>query len=474
MRGELLFGELALHAALFQSLEHGLGIPALGQEDHGGDDVGLEGSLFVERIAVAVKHGGLHLAVHAGDAVDVGGQAVQVEGLAVPGGLHQLLGAAPVLVLGVLGQQLLLQSLDAVAVALGVEVGALLHGGEGGPALGIDDVGVPEGLGHGVGLGEAAAGLGGVGPGDLLHLGHDLVALGMGQDHVHAEAGHQADDALGHGEGLAVGGGVGPGHGDLLALEVLHAAEGVDDVEHIGHALGGVVDVALEVDQSGLLLQDAVLVALGDGVDHFVHVGVALADVHVVPDADDVCHEGDHVGGLTDGLAVGDLALALVQVLDLQAQQVAGGGEGETGAGGVVAEEGDAQAGLEDLGGDVVLAHVAQGVGDGKDGLQLVVGLFPGEEEVALVHLLEVELVELVDVHLQSLIHGQHSLKIINDGWIGSASYREFGPLPPEEEETVEVLFACFFRKEKADYLMSLSVFPARNWETSDVLFSAL
>ena len=39
-------------------------------------------------------------------------------------------------------------------------------------------------------------------------------------------------------------------------------------------------------------------------------IGVALADVHVVPDADDVGHEGDHVGGLADGLAVGDLALA--------------------------------------------------------------------------------------------------------------------------------------------------------------------
>ena len=98
--------------------------------------------------------------------------------------------------------------------------------------------------------------------GDLLHLGHHLIALGMGQHHVHAEAGHQADDALGHGEGLAVAGGVGPGHGDLLALQVLHAAELMDDVQHVGHALGGVVHVALQVDQGGLLLQNAVLVAL--------------------------------------------------------------------------------------------------------------------------------------------------------------------------------------------------------------------
>ena len=66
--------------------------------------------------------------------------------------------------------------------------------------------------------------------GDLLHLGHHIIALGMGQHHVHAEPGHQADDALGHGQGLAVAGGVSPGHGDLLALQVLHTAELMDDV----------------------------------------------------------------------------------------------------------------------------------------------------------------------------------------------------------------------------------------------------
>ena len=106
---------------------------------------------------------------------------------------------------------------------------------------------------------EGAAGLSAFFGGHLLHLGHDLVALGMGQHHVHAEAGHQADDALGHGEGLAVAGRIGPGHGDLLALQVLHAAELVDDVQHVGHALGGVVDVALQVDQGRLLLQHPVL-----------------------------------------------------------------------------------------------------------------------------------------------------------------------------------------------------------------------
>ena len=144
----------------------------------------------------------------------------------------------------------------------------------------------------------------------------------MGQHHVHAEPGHQADDALGHGQGLAIAGGIGPGHGDLLALQVLHAAELVDDVQHVRHALGGMVHVALQVHQGGLLLQNAVPVALLHRVHEGLLVLVALADEHVVPDADDLGHEGHHVGGLPDSLAVGDLALLLVQVLDLQAQQV--------------------------------------------------------------------------------------------------------------------------------------------------------
>ena len=185
-------------------------------------------------------------------------------------------------------------------------------------------------------------------------------------------------------------------------------------MEHIGHALGGVVDVALQVDQGGLLLQHAVLVAGGDRVHHLVHVLVALADVHVVPDADDVGHEGDHVGGLTDGLTVGDLALALVQVLDLQAQQVAGGGEGEPGAGGVVPEQGDAQAGVEDLGGDVALPQIAQGVGHGEHGGQLVVGLLPGQEEVTLVHVLEVQAVQLVNIFLQIFHSGNLLFGFLN------------------------------------------------------------
>ena len=131
---------------------------------------------------------------------------MEIQRPALPGGLHQLLGAAPVLVPGILLQQLLLQRLDARAVAPGIQFGPLLHGGKGRPALGVDDIRPCKGLRHGVGLGKGAAGAPGVLAGHLLHLGHDLVALGVGQHHIHAEAGHQPDHPLGHRQGLTVAG----------------------------------------------------------------------------------------------------------------------------------------------------------------------------------------------------------------------------------------------------------------------------
>ena len=166
-------------------------------------------------------------------------------------------------------------------------------------------------------------------------------------------------------------------------------------MQHIGHALGGVIHVALQVHQGGLLLQDTVAVAFLHGIHKGLLILVALADEHIIADADDVGHEGHHVGRLADGLAVGDLGLLLVQVLHLQAQQVAGGGEGEAGAGGVVAEDGDAQAGIEHTGALVALAQVAQGVGHGEDGVDLVVGLVPGPVEVGLIHVIDVEFLKM-------------------------------------------------------------------------------
>ena len=77
---------------------------------------------------------------------------------------------------------------------------------------------------------------------------------------------------------------------------------------------------------------------LGNSVNYFVHICVSLTDVHIIADTDYVGHEGDHVGCLAYSLAVGNLRFALVQILNLQAQQIAGGSKGETGTGRVVAE----------------------------------------------------------------------------------------------------------------------------------------
>ena len=155
------------------------------------------------------------------------------------------------------------------------------------------------------------------------------------------------------------------------------------------------VDVALQVDQRRALLENAVTVALFQSVHEGLLILVALVDVHVVADADDVSHEGDHVGSLTDGLAVGDLRLLLVEDLLLEAEEVAGGSEGEAGPGGVVAEQGDAETGVEDLRGLVALAQIAQGVGYGKDSVDLVVGLVPGPVEVGLIHVVDVEFLKM-------------------------------------------------------------------------------
>ena len=92
---------------------------------------------------------------------------------------------------------------------------------------------------------------------------------------------------------------------------------------------------------------------------------------------------------------MGDLGLLLVEDLLLEAEEVAGGGEGEAGTGGVVAEQGDAQTGVEDLRGLVALTQVAQSVGYGKDSVDLVVGLVPGPVEVGLIHIVDVGLLKM-------------------------------------------------------------------------------
>ena len=221
-------------------------------------------------------------------------------------------------------------------------------------------------------------------------------------------------------------------------------------MQHIGHALGGVIHVALQVHQGGLLLQNAVAIAFLHGVHEGGLILVALADEHVVTDADDVGHEGHHVGRLADGLAVGDLGLLLVQVLHLQAQQVAGGGEGEAGAGGVVAEDGDAQAGIEDPGALVALAQVTQGVGHGEHSVDLVVGLVPGPVEVGLVHIVDMQSLQMA-CQLDGLAHSDFFSLYIFD--LGGCFYLMSLPVSSWRKLVAEPsLFSGLYRPGTAAY----------------------
>ena len=305
----------------------------------------------------------------------------------------------------VLGQQPLFQSLDTLHVALSIQIRAFFHGFEGCPALGIYDVCPFKGSVHIVGDGELPAGSSALAFGYLHHVVHQIIPFWIGQMQIHTQAAHKADAALGHGQGLAVGRRVGPGHGHLLAPEIFEAAQLMNAVESVGHDLGGVIDVALEVHQRGLLLQHAALPTFGHGVYHGVHVGVAFADIHIVPDADNIRHEGDHVSRLPNGLPVGYLALAFFKIPDGDAQQVAGGSKGEAGAGAVVTEDGNADAGIEDTSGDVVLPQMAQGVGHFENGLDLIIGFLPGQEEIPVVHLFKIQPVEDIGILLY-VAHG--------------------------------------------------------------------
>ena len=101
------------------------------------------------------------------------------------------------------------------------------------------------------------------------------------------------------------------------------------------------VNITLQIDQGRSLLQNVLVKSLLYRPGDFPHIGVALADVHVIPNTDDVRHKGDHVGGLADRFTVGHLGFALIEILHGQAQQVTGAGKAESGPGGLIPEKGN-------------------------------------------------------------------------------------------------------------------------------------
>ncbi len=172
----------------------------------------------------------------------------------------------------------------------------------------------------------------------------------MSQDNVHSEPGHQADDALGNRQGFAVRGGVGPRHGDSFPLQILQSAEMVDQMERIGHRLGRVVDIALEVDDGGPLRKDAFTVSLVDRGRHFLLISMAFTQVDVIADPDHFCEKRDHCGGFPNGFPMGYLRLLFIQILYRQPEQVAGTGKTKPCSGGFVSEYRDGQPRVENSG----------------------------------------------------------------------------------------------------------------------------
>ena len=117
------------------------------------------------------------------------------------------------------------------------------------PRLGIDDVGVLEGLLHPVGIAdhlEARAEF----PGLLLRLVHDLrhqlELRRMRQHHVHAKTRHLQNQRLRHRHRLLVRSSISPRHDHLLAAQI--TALLFDDRHQVGQALERVIDVALHVE----------------------------------------------------------------------------------------------------------------------------------------------------------------------------------------------------------------------------------
>ena len=310
---------------------------------------------------------------------------MQVAGRAASGATHHVLVALPGLVLRVLIQRLALEVLELRGIARAQEFRAPPHHRRRRPALGIDDVRALERRRHRVGQRERAAGLTRETARRRDRFVHQVVAGRMRQHDVHAEPRHQRDDALRNRQRLAVAGRIGPAHRQLLAPEAVEAAADLHEVREIGQTLGGMVEIRLQVEHGRPLQQHALAMACGHRRRHLALVRVALTQEHVVPDADDLGEEADHRGRLAHRLAVRDLRRGLIQLLRHQPQQVAAGAERVAGAGGMVTEDRQPQAGVEHPARDARAREVLQRrrrVEHGPDRGRVVL---PGEQEVAVI-----------------------------------------------------------------------------------------
>ena len=146
---------------------------------------------------------------------------------------------------GVLFQAGFLQRLQPFVVVSAQQFGAFFHHFVRRPGFRIDDIGVFKGFLHAVDLAEAAAGGLCVVFRHFDNVRDQVIAFRVGEGDLHTEAGHQADNALRYRKRFPVTRRIGPGHGDLLAFQVLQRAEVLAQPGEVRHGLRWVVDIAL-------------------------------------------------------------------------------------------------------------------------------------------------------------------------------------------------------------------------------------
>ena len=122
-----------------------------------------------------------------------------------------------------------------------------------------------------------------------------------------------------------------------------------------------------------------------------MHISVSLTDVHIIADTDYVGHEGDHVGCLAYSLAVSNLRFALVQILNLQARVELQAEAKEKRVRVELSRNKEMPRPLSNTFVEMLFSLMKRRASATRPhSLQLVVCLFPGQEEVVLVHFLEI------------------------------------------------------------------------------------
>ena len=82
------------------------------------------------------------------------------------------------------------------------------------------------------------------------------------------------------------------------------------------------IHIALEVYHHRALVEYPICASKIKGLSYFLHIGITLSKVHVIPNADCFREEGDHVCGFTNRFPMGNLGFSLIQILYRQTQQV--------------------------------------------------------------------------------------------------------------------------------------------------------